>query len=95
MSIIIHWIYINSFITIILFILFNPFTLTFNHTIVAREPGDCFQMDIMVYNRFQYDNYKYILTCIDVYSRYAQAIPLKSKHLNVDQELWNTRELQQ
>jgi hypothetical protein len=49
----------------------------------------------MVYNRFQYDNYKYILTCIDVYSRYAQAIPLKSKHLNVDQELWNTRELQQ
>jgi hypothetical protein len=63
--------------------------------IVAREPGDCFQMDIMVYNRFQYDNYKYILTCIDVYSRYAQAIPLKSKHLNVDQELWNTRELQQ
>jgi hypothetical protein len=43
-------------------------------------------MDIMVYNRFQYDNYKYILTCVDVYSRYAQA-----KHLNVDQELWNNR----
>jgi hypothetical protein len=30
--------------------------------VVAREPGDCFQMDIMVYNRFQYDDYKYILT---------------------------------
>jgi hypothetical protein len=52
-------------------------------------------MDIMVYNRFEYNNYKYILTCIDVYSRYAQAIPLKTKHLNVDQELWNTRALQQ
>jgi hypothetical protein len=37
-------------------------------------------MDIMVYNRFEYNNYKYILTCIDVYSRYAQAIPLKTKH---------------
>jgi hypothetical protein len=47
--------------------------------VVAREPGDCFQMDIMVYNRFQYDNYKYILTCVDVYSRYAQAIPLRSE----------------
>jgi hypothetical protein len=47
--------------------------------IVANSPGDCFQMDIMVYNRFQYDNYKYILTCVDVYSRYAQAIPLISK----------------
>jgi len=45
--------------------------------IVAAYPGDCFQMDIMVYNRFEYDRYKYILTCIDVYSRYAQAIPMK------------------
>jgi len=37
--------------------------------IVAKYPGDCFQMDIMVYNRFEYNGYKYILTCIDVFSR--------------------------
>jgi hypothetical protein len=36
-------------------------------------------MYIMVYTRFQYDNYKYILTCVDVYSRDAQAIPLRSE----------------
>jgi len=32
----------------------------------------------MVYNRFEYERYKYILTCIDVYSRYVQGIALKS-----------------
>jgi len=46
--------------------------------IVAKYPGDCFQMDIMVYNRFEYNGYKYILTCIDVFSRYAQAIAMKT-----------------
>jgi len=37
-------------------------------------------MDIMVYTRFEYNGYKHILTCIDVYSRYAQAVPLKSRN---------------
>jgi hypothetical protein len=48
--------------------------------IAARFPGDCFQMDTMVYTRFEYNGYKHILTCIDVYSRYAQAVPLKSRN---------------
>jgi hypothetical protein len=49
-------------------------------SIAARFPGDCFQMDTMVYTRFEYNGYKHILTCIDVYSRYAQAVPLKSRN---------------
>lgn len=31
-----------------------------------------YQMDIIVYDRYAYHNYKYILCMIDVYSRYAQ-----------------------
>ena len=33
--------------------------------------GFNYQMDIMVYNRFKYNNYQYILCIIDVHSRYA------------------------
>jgi hypothetical protein len=61
-------------------------TVHLYYPIVAKYPRDCFQMDIMVYNRFEYDGYKYILAFIDVFSRYAQA-----QHLNVDQELWKNK----
>ena len=30
-----------------------------------------YQIDIIVYDRFEYHKYKYILCCVDVYSRYA------------------------
>lgn len=48
-------------------------------TILANKPRDSYQMDLMIYNRYEKDGYKYILTCIDVHSRYAVAVPLKSR----------------
>lgn len=50
-------------------------------TILANKPRDNYQMDLMIYNRFEKDGYKYILTCIDVNSRYAVAIPLKTREV--------------
>lgn len=45
---------------------------------------DLWQMDLMEMIPFSSINkgYKYILTCIDVFSRFARAIPLKSKSAN-------------
>lgn len=45
-------------------------------SVVANFPRDSYQMDIMIYDRYEINNYKYVLACIDVYSRYVQAIPL-------------------
>ena len=39
--------------------------------IYAPSVLDNLQMDIMVYNRYRYHNYQYILCVVDVYSRYA------------------------
>lgn len=41
------------------------------NTIVAPFPGANYQMDIMIYDRYEVNNYKYVLCVIDVYSRYA------------------------
>ena len=49
--------------------------------ILARAPGAIFQMDLTdmsVYARSNY-NVKYLLTCIDIDSRYAWVMPLKNK----------------
>lgn len=53
-------------------------------TILANKPKDNYQMDLMIYNRFEKDGYKYILTCIDVNSRYAVAVPLKTRQIDGD-----------
>lgn len=45
-------------------------------SINASSPGFNYQLDIMVYNRFQKNNYKYILCCVDVYSRRAEVEPM-------------------
>lgn len=42
-------------------------------TIVAPSVGNNYQMDIMVYDRYAYNSYRYILVIVDVYSRYALA----------------------
>jgi hypothetical protein len=42
------------------------------NSVLAYYPGDCYQMDIIVYNKFEYNKYKYILVVIDVYSRFAE-----------------------
>ena len=41
------------------------------NSIVASQYGSNYQIDIIVYDRFEYHKYKYILCCVDVYSRYA------------------------
>lgn len=53
-------------------------------TILASKPRDNYQMDLMIYNRYERDGYKYILTCIDVNSRYAVAVPLKTRQIDGD-----------
>ena len=39
--------------------------------IVANHPLQSTQLDVMIYDRYQYHNYKYIIGVIDVYSRYV------------------------
>jgi len=41
-----------------------------------------YQMDIIVYDRFMFNNYKYILCVIDVYSRYAQCRAMTNRRLD-------------
>ena len=48
--------------------------------IYAPDVGDNFQIDIMIYDRYTYHNYKYILCCIDVKSRYAQCRPMTNRN---------------
>jgi len=42
-------------------------------SITADKIRDEYQMDIIVYDRYEYHKYKYILCVIDIYSRYASA----------------------
>ena len=49
------------------------------NTIVSPEYQNNFQIDIITYDRYEYHKYKYILCCIDVYSRYADARALTNR----------------
>ena len=51
---------------------------TFN-SVIANYPGDAYQIDIIVYNKYEIHKYKYILVIIDVYSRFVQVKPLTSR----------------
>jgi len=66
----------------------NQYTYQFNketekpkkyNTINAYHPQRNYQIDIMIYDRFTLHHYKYILVCIDVYSRYLQCRPLTNR----------------
>lgn len=46
------------------------------NTIVSPNIKNNYQMDILVYNRYKWNRYSYILCIIDVYSRFAYAVPL-------------------
>jgi len=46
-------------------------------SIAAKYPRYNYEIKIMDYNRYACNGYKYILTCIDVYSRFAMGIPLR------------------
>lgn len=48
-------------------------------SIVAPFPTFGYQIDIMVYDRHEFHHYKYILTCIDVHSRYVAARVLTTR----------------
>lgn len=52
-----------------------------SNSIIAFYEGDIYQMDLLDMSKFaKYNkNYAYILSVIDVYSRYGWAIPLKTK----------------
>ena len=48
-------------------------------SIIASAVGDNFQVDIMVYDRFELNKYKYILCVVDVHSRFAQTRALTNR----------------
>jgi len=49
------------------------------NSVIAYYPGDTYQIDIIVYNKYEIHKYKYILVVIDVYSRYVQVKPLTNR----------------
>lgn len=52
-----------------------------NTSIVALFPNDIWQIDLMIYSRFKYKRFQYIFNVIDVYSRFASAIPLANRKM--------------
>ena len=52
-----------------------------NKPILASAPNERFAIDLIDMNRYESQNkhYRYILTCIDHFSRYTWAVPLKNK----------------
>jgi len=45
------------------------------NTMFALYPGNIYEIDFIVYQRYEINHYKYIFCCIDIYSRFALAIP--------------------
>lgn len=52
-------------------------------SVIANYPRDQYQMDIIVYDRFEINHYKYILVVIDVYSRYLNCRALTTRRADV------------
>jgi hypothetical protein len=48
------------------------------NSIYAPYPGCTYQMDLMHYNRYAYKGYDWVLNVVDVYSRLAGAVALRS-----------------
>jgi hypothetical protein len=51
-------------------------------SIRAYYNSDVYEMDIIIYDRYSYYNYKYILVVIDVYSRFLQCRPIKTRNMS-------------
>ena len=49
------------------------------NTVTANYAGDTYQIDILVYKKFEIHNYKYILVIMDVYSRYMAAVAMTNR----------------
>jgi acid phosphatase class B len=54
---------------------------TIYNTIISPAPRNNYQIDIIIYDRYEFNKYKYILMCIDVYSRYLQARPMTNRKM--------------
>ncbi len=46
---------------------------------IVADLGSNYQVDLLVYDRYESQGYKYILMVVDVHSRYLKAVPLKSR----------------
>lgn len=51
------------------------------NSFVANQAGEIFQMDIIVYDRYTYHNYKYMLVVIDIYSRYLEVRAMTNRKM--------------
>ena len=49
--------------------------------LTALYPNEIWQLDIFIFNKFKYNNKnnQYILAAVDIFTRYAYAVPMKSK----------------
>ena len=47
----------------------------------AFQPRHIYEMDIIVYDRYTYHKYSYMLVVIDVYSRFAQVRPMTNRRI--------------
>ena len=54
----------------------------YNSIIASDGPRGNYQMDIIVYNRYAYHGYEYILCVVDVDSRYAQCRAMTNRQLS-------------
>ena len=54
--------------------------------VYAEYPLQSDQLDIMIYDRFAYHNYKYVIGVIDVYSRYASCKALTNMRMETIME---------
>jgi hypothetical protein len=48
-------------------------------TITVDNIRDEYQIDLIIYDRYEYHKYKYILVVVDIHSRYADARPLTNR----------------
>jgi len=51
------------------------------NTVTANYAGYIYEIDIIIYDRYELHKYKYILVCIDVYSRFAVARAMTNRKL--------------
>ena len=51
------------------------------NSITAPAIRDNYQIDLLIYDRYAWHNYKYILCCIDVHSRYVHAVSLTNRKI--------------
>jgi len=47
----------------------------------ANYPGHIYQLDIIVYQKYKYHNYQYIICIVDIFSRYAIAKAMTSREM--------------